>query len=83
METFFKIKTYTACNSGYKHNNEITSPADRRGREARKQYARKFKKLDQMFASEAVGDGTNRIAGPFKSDQGRFYTGQVIPSCTG
>ena len=36
-----------------------------------------------MFATDVVGDGTNRIMGPFKTAQGCFYRGKVIPLCAG
>ena len=43
----------------------------------------RFKKLDEVFASDAVGDGTTGITGPFEAAQGRFFTGQVIPLVVG
>jgi hypothetical protein len=42
-------------------------------------YHKRFKKLDEVFASDVVGDGTTGIMGPFEAAQGRFLTGQVIP----
>ena len=42
-------------------------------------YSRKFQKVDQVFATDVVGDGTNHVVGPFETAQGRFYKGQVVP----
>jgi hypothetical protein len=42
-------------------------------------YHKRFKRLDEVFASDVVGDGTTGISGPFEAAQGRFFTGQVIP----
>ena len=39
---------------------------------------KRFKRLDEVFASDIVGDGTTGISGPFEAAQGRFFTGQVI-----
>jgi hypothetical protein len=47
-------------------------------------YHKRFKKLDEVFASDVVGDGTTGILmGPFEAAQGRFFTGQVIPLVVG
>ena len=56
---------------------------NRRAKEVTQQYRRKFKKLDEKFASNVVGDGNNDIVGPFEASQSRFYRGQVIPLCAG
>ena len=82
-EAIFEVKTYTACNSRYNHNNTTTKPAERRAREISLSYKRKFKKLDTLFASDVVGDGSGDITGPFEASQCRFYRGQVIPIVAG
>ena len=82
-EAIFEVKTFTACPSRYKHNNETIKPPDRRAREITNSYSRKFKKLDRLFAADIVGDGTGDIIGPFEQSQNRFWRGQVIPVCAG
>ena len=68
-EAFIEIKTFTACNSRYNHNNTRVNPADRRGREVSTSYKRNFKKLDTVFAPDVVGDGSNNVIGPFEASQ--------------
>ena len=46
-------------------------------------YNKKFITLDEVFASDIVGDGTDGITGPFETAQGGFFQGQVIPLCAG
>ena len=46
-------------------------------------YSRKFKKLDNKFAADVLGDGNDGTVGPFEAAQKRFYCGQVIPLCAG
>ena len=82
-EAIFEVKTYTACPSRYNHNNDTIRPADRRGREAVREYRRGFRKLDRQFAADVVGDGDSNVVGPFSAAQGRFFRGQVIPLCAG
>ncbi len=83
-EAIFEIKTYSACNTRYKHNNNSTvKPANRRAKLVVQQYNNKFKKLDRLFASDIVGDGTSDTVGPFEAAQQRFYCKQVIPICAG
>ena len=82
-EAFFEVKTFSGCKSRYKQNNSTIKPADRRAREVTREYPRKFKKLDELFAAEVVGDGTGDAVGPFEAAQGQFYRGQVIPLCAG
>ncbi len=36
-------------------------------------YDRKFKKLDSLFATDVVGDGTGDIVGPFEAEKARFF----------
>ena len=74
------MKTYTACKTRYDKNDRI-HPADRRARLIGQAYHLKFKKLDKIFATDVVGDGTNHVVGPFETAQGRFYRGQVVPLC--
>ena len=61
-ESFFEVKTYTACKSQYKHNNETIKPPDCRAREITQSY----RKLDRLFAADIVGDRTGNIVGPFE-----------------
>jgi hypothetical protein len=82
-EAFFEIKTFTACNSRYKHNNTTSKPVERRAKQVSQSYSRKFKKLDTLFAADVVGDGSGPAVGPFEAAQSRFYRGQVIPICAG
>ena len=77
------MKTFTACNTRYKHNNLSTKPADRRARVVTNEYRNKFIKLDKKFAPEVVGDGNDGVTGPFEASQNSFYCGQVIPICCG
>ena len=65
-EAFFEVKTYTACKSRYKHNNETIKPPDRRAREITQSYRQRFKKLGRLFAADIVGEGTGDIVGPFE-----------------
>ena len=82
-EAIFEIKTFTACNTRYDHNNATTAPADRRANEVTQEYRRKFKRLDEHFAADIVGDGNDATVGPFEAAQQRFYRGQIIPLCAG
>ena len=82
-EAFFEIKTMTACISRYGHVNIDTTAAERRAKAINVDYHKRFKKLDEVFASDVVGDGTAGITGPFEAAQGRFFTGQVIPLVVG
>jgi len=83
-EAIFEIKTYSACNTRYKHNNNSkVKPANRRAKLVVQQYNNKFKKLDRLFASDIVGDGTSDTVGPFEAAQQRFFCKQVIPICAG
>ena len=81
-EAFFEVKTMTACPTRYKHNNEFVAPADRRARAVTGEYARKFKKLDEIYARAAVGENGEGV-GPFEAAQQQCLKGQVIPLCTG
>ena len=74
-EAFFEVKTFTACKTQYDHNNARLPPAERRAKFIGQEYAGKFKTLDQIFASDVVGDETEDVVGPFKMAQGRFYRG--------
>ena len=68
------MKTYTACNSQYNHYNK-THPSDWCAQMAAQQYARKFKKFDQVSVLDEVGYGTHHIVGPFEIAQQKFYRG--------
>jgi hypothetical protein len=46
-------------------------------------YNLKFKKLDKLFASDIVEDGSNNIIGPFQTVQTQFYRKGIIPLCIG
>jgi len=82
-DAIFEVKTFTICKSRYNHNNTLVNPANRRAKEVVQEYNSKFKRLDALFASDIVGDGTNSIVGPFQTAQSRFYTKGVIPLCIG
>ena len=82
-EAFFEVKTFTACKSRYGHNNSKMSLVSRRAKMVVQSYNRKFKRLDNNFATDVVGDGNNGITGPFEAAQKHFYRGQVIPLCAG
>ena len=79
------MNTFTACNSRYKHNNSHTKPVEQIARNVTLEYNRKFKKLDQQFVDENVGDGNGGVregvSGPFESAQQQFYWGQVMLTC--
>ncbi len=47
------------------------------------EYNLKFKKLDILFASDIVGDGSDDIIGPFQTAQTQFYRKGIIPLCKG
>jgi hypothetical protein len=47
------------------------------------EYQQKFRKLDQLFAGDVVGDENGDVVGPFEMAQGQFYQNQDIPSCAG
>ena len=66
VEAFFEVKTYAACKTRYDKNNR-THPADQRARLVAQSYSWKFKKLDRVFATDVVGDGTNHVVGPFET----------------
>ena len=74
----------TACMSRYGHVNTNTTATERRAKAINANYHKRFKKLDEVFASDlVVGDGTTGIIGPFEAAQGLFLTGQVIPLVVG
>lgn len=81
-EAIFEVKTFTAAKTNYEHNNATTCPADRRAKKVVQEYRSKFRKLDEKFAPEIVGDESN-VLGPFAASQSRFHCGQVIPLCAG
>jgi hypothetical protein len=45
------------------------------------EYNLKFKKLDILFASDIVGDGSNDIRGPFQTAQTQVYYNRITPLC--
>jgi hypothetical protein len=45
--------------------------------------SQEVQEVDEVFASDVVGDGTTGIMGPFEAAQGRFFAGQVIPLVVG
>jgi len=61
----FEVKTFTFCNTRYNHNNCNINPANRRAREVVNDYRRRVRNLDIRFASAVVGDGNNKVVGPF------------------
>jgi hypothetical protein len=46
-------------------------------------YNLKFKKLDILFASDIVGDGSGNIIGLLQTAQTHFYHKGIIPICIG
>ena len=56
-EAFFEVKTFTACKSRYGHNNKRATPVNQRAQGMVQSYNRKFKRLDNNFATDVVGDG--------------------------
>jgi hypothetical protein len=64
-KAIFKIKTFTICKMGYNHDNTSINPVDHQAKEVVNKYNLKFKKLDAIFASDIVEDGSNNIMGPF------------------
>ena len=52
-------------------------------REITTSYDQKFKKLDSLFAADAVGADSEDAAGPFQKVQTHFFKGQVIPITAG
>jgi hypothetical protein len=66
-KAFFEIKTFTVCKSRYDHNNTTLRLVDGHANEVILSYDQKFKKLDHLFAADAVGDGTSDIVGPFEA----------------
>ena len=48
-EAIFEMKTMTACKTRYANNNDNTLSTNRRAKEVRREYLRKFKKLDEKF----------------------------------
>jgi len=82
-EAIFEIKPYSPCKSSYNHNNNNTTPADRRTHDITLEYTQKFKKLDVVFASEVVVGEHNATTGPFISAQNHSYRGQIIPIVAG
>ena len=59
----------TACMSRYGHVNIDTTAAERRAKAINVNYHNRFKKLDEVFASDVVGDGTTGIMGPCEAAQ--------------
>jgi hypothetical protein len=47
------------------------------------EYNLKFKKVDILFASDIVGDGSNDIIGPFQITQTQFDCKGIISLCIG
>ena len=78
-EAIFEVKTMTACKTRYAHNNDNILPANRRAKEVRSEYARKFKKLDEKFDWEAAND----TPGVFSQVQTRFVCNGIIPLVAG
>jgi len=51
------------------HVNIDTTAAERRAKAINVNYHNRFKKLDEVFASDVVGDGTTGIMGPCEAAQ--------------
>lgn len=74
-EAIFEVKTMTACRTRYAHNNDNILPANRRAKDVRREYVRKFKKMDEKFDWETA-NGTPRA---FTQAQTRFICNGIIP----
>ena len=76
-----------------RHNNPILlatitttqhlRPTDRRAKQIIREYELKFRKLDRVYASDIVGDGSNGVVGPFEAALQLFVGGQVVPLVVG
>lgn len=82
-EAIFEVKTFTHCPTHYNHNHSSIKPADRRANTVSQEYARKFRKLDEIFAPDVISGENAAAIGPFTAAQSRFFSGQVVPLCAG
>ncbi|EJK75220.1 hypothetical protein THAOC_03063, partial [Thalassiosira oceanica] len=69
-----EVKTMQPSNTSYRKGNPI---------QVRRNYKRRAVALDQKYAPEVVGDGTNGQVGPFETALGEFYAGNVFPFVVG
>jgi len=67
------MKTYTGCKSRYDHANTM-SLADRRAKDIKSEYVRKFRNLDEKFAADVVRNGSGPEVGPFERSQIFFHS---------
>ncbi|EJK51060.1 hypothetical protein THAOC_29805, partial [Thalassiosira oceanica] len=75
-----EVKTLQPSKNSYdKGNCQTNSPVNLRATQAVRSYRRRAAGLDQKYAQEVVGDGTNGQVGPFETALGEFYTGNVLP----
>ncbi|EJK54718.1 hypothetical protein THAOC_25630, partial [Thalassiosira oceanica] len=79
-----EVKTLQPSKSSYdKGNCQTNRPVNLRATQAVRSYRRRAAGLDQKYAQEVVGDGTNGQVGPFETALGEFYTGNVLPVAVG
>jgi len=69
------MKTMTACKSRYANNNDNILPTNRRAKEVKMEYLRKFKKLDES----STGKPQNGTPGVFSQVQTRFVSNGNFP----
>ncbi|EJK49158.1 hypothetical protein THAOC_31995 [Thalassiosira oceanica] len=63
--------------------SQVNKPVDQRTKQVKRNYKRRTTGLDQKYAPEVVGDGTNGQVGPFETALGEFCTGNVFPIVVG
>ncbi|EJK74911.1 hypothetical protein THAOC_03383, partial [Thalassiosira oceanica] len=79
-----EVKTLQPSKNSYdKGNCQTNRPVNLRATQAVRSYRRRAAGLDQKYAQEVVGDGTNGQVGPFETALGEFYTGNVLPVAVG
>ncbi|EJK51810.1 hypothetical protein THAOC_28987 [Thalassiosira oceanica] len=79
-----EVKTLQPSKTSYdKGNCQTNRPVNLRATQAVRSYRRRAAGLDQKYAQEVVGDGTNGQVGPFETALGEFYTGNALPVAVG
>ncbi|EJK71135.1 hypothetical protein THAOC_07450, partial [Thalassiosira oceanica] len=86
----FPVPTQASNDSGLGARTDVLGevktlqpPVNLRATQAVRSYRRRAAGLDQKYAQEVVGDGTNGQVGPFETALGEFYTGNVLPVAVG
>ncbi|EJK68906.1 hypothetical protein THAOC_09880 [Thalassiosira oceanica] len=75
-----EVKTLQPSKTSYdKGNCQTNRPVNLRATQAVRSYRRRAAGLNQKYAQEVVGDGTNGQVGPFETALGEFYTGNALP----